>query len=907
MQANRNASPKFSLEQIYLSLANDSTLWNLDQASFLQFICKKISMQLQVDRVSIYILEKDGDTLKQVNQFVKSRNTHYSGFSFRKSEFPILHQMLKDFRIIEINNAKENPALKELIDRYILPLDIESVVLCPLYNLGKHIATVNIEHIGTKRLWSDEEKRFLISMSDLVSQRLNTSRVQEENSIRYRAIFDNSPNSMFLMQDKFFIDCNQAALDLFNCTREDILYKTPYDFSPLQTHEGLNTEDTPKQNYQKLEKALAGEEQCFEFTHQRLDGSIFETEIILNKIVIDGKTLLLNNMRDITERKRSEQYILNQNKYLEIINELSSQLQGTYSIDEIYKHTINAIEKLPNPPIAAIYTLQPCKQFFKFKIGLKTNSGIQKDFSQLPVVKEFQDRDLEFDKTRFSPIKSDHSAIVNAPLKDSLKKHNLKSLARIPFIVKGERIAILLIAHHEEKSANRNEIEAFNSISRTVSIAIENAKNHAKLNHMAHTDSLTDLGNRADFHKNFKEFAENSKSKNAALYLLDLNRFKEINDTLGHFAGDKILKKIGSRLKSIKHKKPLFVNRLGGDEFIVFAYGVKSKRMANNIANQILEKIRAPFDIDDISLEIDSSVGIAKYPKDGKNSHDLLRSADVAMYQAKKQRISHVHYKEERDIHTPQRLAMISELGNSINTGQLHLHYQPKVNLTDNSIDGFEALARWEHPRLGDLSPSVFIPLIEMSDSIHQLTEEVMRQALAKQSMWRLLGHDYSVSVNISARNLSDKRIIKSLKKLLKTYNTPPHLLELEITETALMHDTDRAINYLKEISKLGVQLSLDDFGSGHSSLAYIHKLPINKIKLDREFISSLLESKESESVVKSVISLSKELNFRVVAEGVENQGTVDKLLELHCDQAQGYHICKPKPWSEIESWLNVA
>ena len=243
-------------------------------------------------------------------------------------------------------------------------------------------------------------------------------------------------------------------------------------------------------------------------------------------------------------------------------------------------------------------------------------------------------------------------------------------------------------------------------------------------------------------------------------------------------------------------------------------------------------------------------------------------------------------------------------MGESINSGQLFLHYQPKLNLKTQEIVGFEALARWNHPRLGMMSPGMFIPLIEMTNSIHKLTEEVLDQALAQQLSWRKSGLNFSVAVNLSARNLVDDNIISLVKRLLEKYDTKPEMLELEITESALMHDPIRAVQYLNQLAELGIQLSIDDFGTGYSSLSYLRKLPIHKLKLDRQFIMDMLINEQGQSIVETIIGLSRNLELSVIAEGVEDKETLDQLKIMNCDQAQGYYICRPNTWDKIEHWL---
>ncbi|MGA9665304.1 MAG: EAL domain-containing protein [Gallionella sp.] len=440
----------------------------------------------------------------------------------------------------------------------------------------------------------------------------------------------------------------------------------------------------------------------------------------------------------------------------------------------------------------------------------------------------------------------------------------------------------------------------------TVRDVSERKETEAKLEYMAHHDSLTGLYNRYALHGQMERiFSEQMDGAGYhALMIIDLDRFKEINDTLGHHTGDKILKSIGRLLKEHFDQKTAFISRLGGDEFTIFLTGKLSLHDINGFAGDVLRLIKQPLEVDSLRLEIDASIGISVYPRDGKDSHDLLRSADVAMYEAKVRGGGIAFYDLATDKHSPERLAIMAELGNAIRENQLLLHYQPKFDMRKQSVSGFEALVRWQHPKLGMLYPEKFIPFAEVSEVIFPLTHIVLQKALEQQQEWKAAGQHFTVAVNISARNLHDDRCADLIQRLLKQFNTQPGDLELEITETALMHDPEGAACRLERIAALGVKLSIDDFGTGFSSLGYLRRLPIHTLKIDRLFVEDMLANEQDANIVRSTIGLAHNLKLEVTAEGVESAEIQSLLGEMGCDLIQGYHLSRPMPWEGIMDWL---
>ncbi|WP_189415675.1 sensor domain-containing protein [Cellvibrio zantedeschiae] len=425
-----------------------------------------------------------------------------------------------------------------------------------------------------------------------------------------------------------------------------------------------------------------------------------------------------------------------------------------------------------------------------------------------------------------------------------------------------------------------------------------------RLEHISLHDSLTGLPNRANIYQEIERFYAREDEAQGALLFIDLDRFKEINDTLGHQVGDRLLQLIGPRIKSEMNEIHGTVARMGGDEFAIFLPSIRNQQHAVVFAHCILDALRLEFDLEVFCAEISASIGIALAPTQASDVNELMRYADVAMYHAKEQMSGIAVYKPEIDPHSPKRLAMMSELGRAIREDQLCLYYQPKVKLDSKTFYGFEALLRWNHPELGFVPPNDFIPIAEVTSLIHPLTAWVLEKSISQCCLWHSQGLNVSVAVNLSARNLLDENMPKLVRTLLQKYGLPASSLELEITESSIMSDPSRALRVLQQLHDLGAQLSIDDFGTGYSSLAYLKKLPVQTLKIDYSFIRNMLEDKQDELIVESTIHLAHSLSLKVVAEGVENAALIDRLSSMGCDEAQGYHIGRPMALAQIDEWM---
>jgi diguanylate cyclase (GGDEF)-like protein len=415
--------------------------------------------------------------------------------------------------------------------------------------------------------------------------------------------------------------------------------------------------------------------------------------------------------------------------------------------------------------------------------------------------------------------------------------------------------------------------------------------------HQAVHDTLTGLPNRSSFSHQVEQVVNAGRraSGTAAVMLIDLDHFKEINDTLGHHAGDRLLQEVSERLRASLAERDM-VARLGGDEFGVLLPDLSSQDEAGRAAGHMLARLREPFSIDGLTLEVDASIGIACAPDHGSAVEQLIQRADIAMYAAKEGGRGHLVFEPQLDRYSPRRLSLAGALRSAIADGEIVLFFQPKAELSTGRIIGVEALARWEHPRLGLIGPSEFVPIAEQTGLIGPLTSHVLKAALSQLVIWSDQGEDLSVAVNLSARSFLDAQLAIELPRLLERAGVDAHRLELEITESMLMHDPARAKATLEWLSAIGLRLSVDDFGTGYSSLANLKQLPVDVIKIDKSFVIDMPHDASDAAIVRSTIELAHNLGLKVVAEGVESHEAWLRLKDLGCDLAQGFHVSRPLP-----------
>lgn len=422
-------------------------------------------------------------------------------------------------------------------------------------------------------------------------------------------------------------------------------------------------------------------------------------------------------------------------------------------------------------------------------------------------------------------------------------------------------------------------------------------ENHRRLEYQANHDPLTGLANRKLLQKRADELLQSGKS--CALLLADLDRFKDINETLGHPFGDRVIRRLGHRLGRLYHDAALAC-RTGGDEFALLIPDPGTEEEILEAAENFRETIRGALVEGSLSLEIEASVGAAVAPTHADDLNGLLRCADVAMYAAKRSQGTSALYTRSMDLDNPRRFQLVTDLGRMIRERSFDLHFQPRIKLSTGRIDGFEVLTRWRHPVLGVISPGELIPLAETGNLIGPLTLAVIEETLMQQKMWAATGFHPTLAVNISARNLSDEDFPSRVIDTIDRFNAHAKTIELEITESAFLHDPRRAMDSAKRLSEAGFSLAIDDFGTGYSSLSYLADLPVRTLKIDLSFVREMLVKAKNLILVSSTIQLGHGLGLSVVAEGVESDDTARALAGMHCDYAQGFHFGMPQPASSI-------
>jgi diguanylate cyclase (GGDEF)-like protein len=428
----------------------------------------------------------------------------------------------------------------------------------------------------------------------------------------------------------------------------------------------------------------------------------------------------------------------------------------------------------------------------------------------------------------------------------------------------------------------------------------------AESRRQALTDDLTGLPNRRAFQRELEHATREAQLEGTSLGLmiLDLDGFKELNDTLGHHAGDLVLEQLGPRLRGAVRGGD-FLARLGGDEFAVLMPLVNDGDAAMRAAERVRAAVRAGFALAEMTIHVDASAGVALLGEHASTGSLLLQRADIAMYQAKAEYAGSRMYEAARDRHSRDRLELTGQLRDAIRDGELIVHFQPKASMATREPVGLEALVRWQHPERGLVPPSEFIPLAEQTGLMRPLTLLVLKRALEVQRRLRARGDVLTVAVNIAAANLLDTEFPGAVGRLLHSSGTDPSQLVLEITENSVMTDPERGETVLRELCSLGVELALDDFGTGYSSLGYLTRLPVSELKIDRSFVMNLGEH-SNEAIVGAVADLARNLGLRLVAEGIEDAETWDRLRDYGCDQAQGFYLAKPLPEPELVEWLDA-
>lgn len=463
-------------------------------------------------------------------------------------------------------------------------------------------------------------------------------------------------------------------------------------------------------------------------------------------------------------------------------------------------------------------------------------------------------------------------------------------------------LALMLLGRLARLASERAAAE---SRVRDAELAI--VENRRRISHLAHHDALTGLPNRLYLQSRLPRLLSRTarKGKSLALLYVDVDHFKNINDSRGHGAGDALLRAVARRLKNAVAARDLVV-RMGGDEFVVVAYDVNDRAGVEALARRLMAELAPPIDAGDSGLTVTASMGISFYPEDGLDPEILLKHADIALYQAKDRgRNNYQLFAADMNVRLLERVALEQALRHAIGTEQIFVEYQPVVDMNTGALIGLEALARWQHPEMGLVPPARFIPVAEQSGTIVDLGEQVLRRVCAQLAQWKSEGLPIvPVAINVATQQFERGRLGETVTAMAREYAIDTALLSLEITESAIMHDLDRHLESLRSLRRAGVKIAVDDFGTGYSSLSYLKHLPIDALKIDRAFVRDMATDSNDAAIVTAIVRMARTLNLKTVAEGVETAEQLGQLRALGCDAVQGFYFGRPTAASRYRSMV---
>ncbi len=678
-----------------------------------------------------------------------------------------------------------------------------------------------------------------------------TLRQSMEN--RLRTMFESSPDPVWILEDGRFVECNDAAVAMLGYDSKNALLDThPSQISPPVQPDG-------EDSYSKAERmiALAHEKGLhrFEWVHMRADRTTFTAEVTLSVIDLGGRKAIYCAWRDISDRKQAEEALRLYAKVFENSGE-------------------------------AIMITDRDNRIVAVNQALVRDTGYTLD--------DLRGRDPRVLASHKTPRET-YQTMWSALQESGYWQGELWDL-RKDGVTYPKWAAISAI--HDEKGNLTNYIASFTDIS-------ERKAAEARIDHLAHHDALTGLFNRYNLESRLAQslLAARRENRLLAVMFIDLDRFKVINDTLGHHTGDLLLVEVAQRLSDCVRESDI-VARLGGDEFVVALTSLACDMDAALIAAKMLNALNRPYTIDGKILHSTPSVGIALFPFNGETSEILMKNADTAMYYAKeKGRKNFQFFSPAMTAAATERMEIERDLRSALTAGQYELHYQPQVCAKTGDVHGVEALIRWRHPERGLIPPLKFIPIAEETGVIEVIGAWVLREACRQKAEWNQVGlKTLRVAVNLSAQQLRSPALVSDVQSAMETHGIGPGELELEVTESAAMDDPERAIGQLKALRDIGVELAIDDFGTGYSSLAYLKMLPIDTLKLDRAFVRDIETDENDAAISAATLALARNLGLKVVAEGVETEAQRNFLTLHQCDFLQGYLFGKPEPatvWTE--------
>lgn len=603
-------------------------------------------------------------------------------------------------------------------------------------------------------------------------------------------------------------------------------------------------------------------------------------------------------------RKASE--LQHHNELLTFSNQLITALQSPSDERSLAEEALRQLARHHPGQSALVHLIDETGQWFELIAAHGHTPEVIEVVQRMPVDATLSGQAIRQRRTVFTHDYANEPGAWDI-LIEAYRRAGIRVNVSVPLVSENRPIGVLNISYPEREELNGHELDTLKSVGQVLGISLDRVRNVRDLAYRANHDTLTGLGNRDALHHCVDAMRLDQRRDVFGMLLIDLDRFKEVNDALGHNTGDQLLREIARILKNSLSGQAGQAFRLGGDEFAIILPQLPNEDEGRKIAGALAVRISQRLQVAQMALRIDVSIGIAFAPRHGKTSHELLRCADVAMYRAKHNGTGIEVYDRTLDPHSAERLELLARIPEAIRREEFVLYYQPQLDLNTHRLVACEALIRWQHPDRGLLPPGEFIPLAEVSDVIRPLTDWIIDTAMAQAALWQANRLPLRVAFNLSARNILDPNFVPHLLAALDRHGLVPHNVELELTETVLLHDPAHSAVVLNALAERGFMLALDDFGTGFSSLSYLKRYPFNILKIDRSFVSDMHKDASSLEIVRSTIQLAHGLGMKVVAEGVEDEPTLNSLHALGCNYAQGYFIGRPMMASQIAIWQKEA
>jgi diguanylate cyclase (GGDEF)-like protein/PAS domain S-box-containing protein len=705
----------------------------------------------------------------------------------------------------------------------------------------------------------------------------------EQNADKYRALFQAAGDAIFILYEGVIVDSNPSALRLFSCDRNSLIGRTPGELSPVLQYDGRETHAAAME---KITAAINDGPQFFEWQYKRLDGTLFDAEVTLNRIDIDDKTCVQGIVRDVTVQRREER----------ALKTISAGVSGQYG-DEFFQQMVRSLGELFGARYAFIGVLNEFNPLQVDTLSVNKDGVIQKNISY-----DLEATPCENVVGQFTCTYPDNVQEL-FPEDPMLKEMGVISYIGAPiFDMEKEPLGLVVVLDDKPMHDIGQVTPVLEIYASRAGAELQRIKSDEHIRHLAYNDYLTNLANRAALHERLSSMLAMTKRNNTrgALLIIDLDHFKTINDALSHDVGDEVLRLVGQRLNGVANKQ-VFLARIGGDEFAAVFVDEQNEQesmfqeAALELAAAITTVLEDPIQLDERILNIGASIGIALFPEHGQSELDILRHADMALHRAKNMGRGNVQmYEAVMQELVDERLEIEKGLRRAIELDELSLNYQPQIN-TRGEMTGAEVLLRWHHSELGQINPGRFIPVAEETGLIHAIGKWVLDKSCEQLRSWHEEGLLFTghLSINVSAWQFANSRFVAQVGDALEEYRIAPERVVLELTESALLYDTQEAIEKLELLRDQGFRIALDDFGTGYSSLAYLKDMPIDILKIDKAFIDELLNDSE-QPLVESIIAMGHHMDMEVVAEGVETEAQKNTLEELGCLVFQGYYFSRP-------------